>query len=333
MDRMGDYVLKQMTVQSGIVELLRDLPVSAGLAIWRDVRGVEEFYSLITGMEVKLERGFLDLTSLAILAGYKFHSKNMTAMGVQVHGTLLNKTVSTGDNMWSIRWSEIPKALQCYALGDIRFGFVTYNVLAGLLLRDVFPDPDMLCRYLKYDQGSAVSWFLDFVMVSLEGVEYHQVADEQAQTRDEMVRSLRLRDSRERLCEFSPAYVKVWAEILGAWPSPTFGGCRFMLQCREWFVTQMRIIAGARIQWTDDRVIRQPRDADLEYARFGMTLEEIGEQTWMDPVPGIRGRKKPDGVRIPVLDFDVSTAKSSDIGSKCTEIGRSQHGACWNGPD
>ena len=39
--------------------------------------------------------------------------------------------------------------------GDIMFGFVCYNVLAGLLLRDVFPDPDVLCiwhhdKLLKY---------------------------------------------------------------------------------------------------------------------------------------------------------------------------------------
>ena len=107
----------------GILDLLRDLPVSAGLAIQRDDGGVEEFYSLISGTEVRLERGFIDLTSLAILARYKFH-KNMTVMGVQVAGTLLNKTVSTGDDLWGIRWEKIPTSLQCYALGDIRFGFI-----------------------------------------------------------------------------------------------------------------------------------------------------------------------------------------------------------------
>ena len=88
----------------------------------------------------------MDLTSLAITVGFKFHSRNMTAMGVQVHGTLLNKTVSMGDNLWGLIWGEIPDALQCFALGDIQFGFITPHVLAGLLLRDVFPDPDMLCR-------------------------------------------------------------------------------------------------------------------------------------------------------------------------------------------
>ena len=76
----GDYLLEQMVVQKGILELLRDLPVSSRLAIQRDVGGVERFYSLISGSDVRLERGFIDLTSLAILAGFKFH-KNMTAMG------------------------------------------------------------------------------------------------------------------------------------------------------------------------------------------------------------------------------------------------------------
>ena len=31
-----------------------------------------------------MERGFINFSTLAILAGYKFQSKNMTAMGVQV---------------------------------------------------------------------------------------------------------------------------------------------------------------------------------------------------------------------------------------------------------
>ena len=127
-DERGDYLLEKMSIQNGILDLLRDLLVSAGLAIRRDVGGVEEFYSLISGTEMRLERGFIDLTSLAILARYKFH-KNMTAIGVQVTGTLLNKTVSTGDDLWGIRWEKIPASLQCYALGDIRFGFITYNCL------------------------------------------------------------------------------------------------------------------------------------------------------------------------------------------------------------
>ena len=96
-----------------VIEILRYLPVSAGLSIRRDIQGVEEFYSLISGVEVRME-GFVDLTSFAVLARYKFQAKNMTAMSVQVHGTLLNKSASTGDDYWGLRWEEIPEALRCY---------------------------------------------------------------------------------------------------------------------------------------------------------------------------------------------------------------------------
>ncbi len=126
-DERFRYIVRRMEIQPEILDLLRDLPVAAGLAVRRDSQGIEEFYSLVSGEDVSLERGFLDLTTLATLAGYKFHSKNMTAMGVQVMGTLSNKTVSMGDNLWRLGWSRIPEALQCYALGDIKFGFVNYQ--------------------------------------------------------------------------------------------------------------------------------------------------------------------------------------------------------------
>ena len=119
----------------------------------------------------------------------------------------------------------IPDALKCYALGDIKFGFITYNVLAGLLLRDVFPDPDVLCWYLKTDQPNAVTWFLDWVLKSLEGIEVYQAAEEESQTRAGMIRSLRLRDERDRFEPDTSVNLKVWIEVLGSWPSVTNGGC------------------------------------------------------------------------------------------------------------
>ena len=193
-DKGKNYILEKMLVQPGIIEILRDLLVSAGLAICRDIWGVEEFYSLFSGVEDRLERGFIDLTTLAVLSGYKFQFRNMTTMSVQIQGTLLNKNVSTGDECWGVRWQQVPDSLKCYALGDIQFGLVTYNFLAGLLLRDVFPDLDVLCRFLKCDQSTAVDWFLEFLMLSLEGVENHQTTKELAQTREEMVKLLRYID-------------------------------------------------------------------------------------------------------------------------------------------
>lgn len=60
---------------------------------------------------------------------------------------------------------------------------MTYIILAGILLRDLYPDPDIVCWYLKCEQKDAVSWFFDRLLLSLEGVEYHQDAEARADTR------------------------------------------------------------------------------------------------------------------------------------------------------
>ena len=43
MDKKKDYIMEKMSVQPMIIKLLRDLPVSDGFAIRKDIQGVEEF--------------------------------------------------------------------------------------------------------------------------------------------------------------------------------------------------------------------------------------------------------------------------------------------------
>ena len=322
-----EYILETMSVQQGILDLLRDLPVSAGLGIRRDVRGIEEFYSLFADTPLQLMNGFIDLAAMSIAAGFKFHARNMTALGVQVLGTILNKTVSTGDDMWGLKWDDIPTALQIYGIGDIKFGFIVYIVLAGILLRDLFPDPDVVCWYLKCEQEEVVKWFLDWLILSLEGVEFHADAESRAETREELLYSLRFRDARDKLCSTPPKYIVLWTRLIGSWPSITHGGCRFLIQCREWFMVQIRALARANIQWMDGRVLRVPTEADLEYARFGMTSEQIGFQSWTEPAPGAWGWIRPASITVPMIDLDPSTTLSKDIGRLCTRIQRFQRWA------
>ena len=158
----------------------------------------------------------------------------------------------------------------------------------------------------------------------MEGIEYHQGAEEDAQTREEMIRSLRFRDELNKLCETSPPYIRLWTELLGSWPTIINGGCRFLLQCRQWLPVQMRALAKARIQWSDGRVIRFPQESDLQYSRFGLTPEQIGDQSWTEPVTGRLRMMRPPGVKIEVLDFKIATVKSFELGRACAMSGRIQ---------
>ena len=147
----------------------------------------------------------------------------------------------SGDGKWSWRWEEIPDSLKVYCLGDLRFGFMTYNVFAVALIRDLFPDPDIILKFLGIvDQFKPVKWILELIMFSLDGVEVHNVDFDAVRSRYEMIQSLRFRYSCDSpLIEKSPARVLIWGEIIGDWPVITSGGCRFLSQARERFITQV----------------------------------------------------------------------------------------------
>ena len=100
--------------------------------------GIDEFYTLISGEDVELN-GFVDLSVMSASEGFKLRARNMTALGVQVVGTVLNKTMSTGDNLWGLPWADLPLSLQVFGIGDIRFGYICYSDLAGIILRELFP--------------------------------------------------------------------------------------------------------------------------------------------------------------------------------------------------
>ena len=326
-DEAGVYLINKMKVQDGLLCILRDLPVSTGLGVQRDIRGIEEFYSLISGSRVELKAGFLDLVVLATVAGYQFSSKNMTCLGVQVLGSLMNKTVSTGDDLWGLPWDSIPAALQIYGIGDCRFGFLSYNVLAGIILRDLFPDPDIVCRVLECDQKQAVAWFLDWLVTSLEGLEIHAVSEESAVSRQDMLKCLRFRNARGKLEEVHPKYVDIWCQLLGSWPSMVHGGCRFVIQPRLWFLEQIRILRRSKVQWMDGRILKMPDEEDEIYARFGLSVEQIGFQSWRNPVDKVRGLVRPPGINVELLVFDPSVTKNTVIARRCAALGRSQRWA------
>ena len=66
-------------------------------------------------------------------------------------------------------WSDIPKSLQVYGLGDLKFGHLTFIVLTGILVRDLVPDPDIVCKFLNGNQWHAIIWFYEWILKSVQG--------------------------------------------------------------------------------------------------------------------------------------------------------------------
>ena len=145
-------------------------------------------------------------------------------------------------------------------MGDLKFGHLTFIVLKGILVRDLFPDPNIVCQFQNGNQWHTITWFNEWILKSEEGVEVQEQDARSALTRFQMICALRYRDDK-----IPPPWIVLWSRMIGSWPSLTFGGCRFILQMRIWFKDQLSILQRARIMWNDNLVI-QHLSEKMEFA-------------------------------------------------------------------
>ena len=166
--------LKPVTIQPELIRLITGTPSVVGFDMKKKYQLVEDMFTIISGNSVQM-RGFVDLDTLSVLAGWKLSARGPTAMGVQVLGALLHTEALNGDGSWGMSWKYASKTLQVCAMGNIKIIHAAVNILMGVLIRDVFPDPDVLCNHLKYYQYDAVQWFCELVMVSLQNSDVNHV--------------------------------------------------------------------------------------------------------------------------------------------------------------
>ena len=158
-----EHTVEKFTIPDYVVDLLENLPIVTGFGIKKNVLSIEDTFSLLAGREIKLN-GFVELASLMLLAGWGLRTANMPAVHSLVCGSVLNKVVSQGDERWGVRWDEPAPSLRVYALGDVKHGWIVYTTTIGILLRDLFPDPESalyLSKQLKRNlSGPLTIWLL-----------------------------------------------------------------------------------------------------------------------------------------------------------------------------
>ena len=331
MDNDGVYLIKRLEIQDELLDFLEEIPVATGVGVARDIVDIEFFYSLISGRNIEM-KGSIELGSLAVLAGYEFQATNMTALGVQVCGTILNKTCSTGDDKWGWSWREIPEALRVYGLGDIRFGYMCYTILAGILLADTFPDPDICCKYLSSSQVKFTSFFMDWLRSSLEGIDVCPEKMREAGSRKGLIRSLRFRMvDGSILSDHPPNRIKIWSRLVGDWPTLTSGGCRFTLQARIKFVSQMEMLRRINYVWRFNLILPEISQEFREYARFGISRSILKRTIWTEEVPESQGFElcRPESLEAPMIELVPETEKCSQIMKFCIQNGRMQKFVLW----
>ena len=281
-----------------VLQLLEDLPVVQGLGIRNDVMIVEKFCSSIGERNLTM-KGFVELQSLAVLAGWQLQTTHMTAMSLIVTGGTLNKCCSKAGGIWGIRYDKLPWAFKVYAVADLKFGYMTYAILVSLLLRQMFPDPDICCKLSKVSQVEYVTWFARWIRDSIYGTAVFDQDMRSAETRFELMMSLKYRNSRGHLSVDTPERVQFVAHMVH-WPTLTAGGPRYLQPVRFKYLEQYQQLAESGVFLCDNYFANELTEADYLYASFGHLQIELLDNSL--PVPGWSDRYSTRLVTHPHLD-------------------------------
>ena len=137
---------------------------------------------------------------------------------------------------------------------------ILYSVLAGIMLRDLFPEPDIVCKTLKTEQTGAVSWILEWILKGLEGVKLYQDADEKSSSQAELLSTLRFCDSRNKI-ERSHLLCRIFLFGLDYWVVGlllSMVGVDLLFKEDLNCIDQIRILTKSRILWNHGRNLLCP---------------------------------------------------------------------------
>ena len=235
-----------------IVEFLEELPKVTGANIEDDVKMVENIIQSWNGRGDFQMKGCVNLSALAVLAGWSLQRWDMTILSTQLLGGVLNTIVSDGDQRWGRHFNgNTPASLRAYCIGKVKFGHQAMTVLLRVLLLDLFPDPDIVLSFTRLPASDFVKRFNMFIVELITGCVIGPVL-ERSGGRAKLVASLRFRTP-AGVSTNPPARIMALSEAFGEWPSIVSGGCRYLHQARTHFLAQCRILGSSGFtSWTVD---------------------------------------------------------------------------------
>lgn len=263
-DGTVEHILYNGFIQPSLAEFLEALPTLVGFAVKHDVEDVQNYIRRLGPTKFTFESGWVDVTSLGVLAGLHSRRSTMFNYNLQVLGGILSKNNSRADDKWALPLNELPDSLKIYAAGDTRSAYNCFVVLYAAIIRNFFPDPEVVCLITNRCQFEFSLWFSNLLINTLKGLEIDRDSYVAAKTRADLLMCLRVRepllDSDEieeivgiqivnynkpgKLRADPPERIKLLAKAIPSWPTVVFGGARFLHSTRIYALEQMKIFSS-----------------------------------------------------------------------------------------
>ena len=194
-------------------------------------RVLNEFFLDLYGADIKLN--ILDITSVAVAAGIRADYYGLFTLSAIVVGLPFPDIEGIFGYEFIID-NKLSNLYKKYLIERIISLDNVYAILVGLLVRQMFPDPDITLAITGMSQHSFTYWFSAFLNSALyTDKNLHKLSTAEMSTRCEMIKSITDEDN---------DYAKALCELLIDVPVAQEGGERFLHHARRCFLDQYIVI-------------------------------------------------------------------------------------------
>lgn len=188
----------------------------------------------------------MDLATLAVAAGYGLESVSSTSLCYNITGALysdLPVKFPAHDHVETLY--QLPKERVEYAKWSLYQTSAIYAILMGTLIRNIFPDPEIVCDLLESKQKSAYVWISEMISQALSNSRRDKESAMLATSRQELMLSIRKvvnNAQGKHLADNASPDITRLAEMIPAWPSIVHGGARYLHSVRSFFFRQYDLL-------------------------------------------------------------------------------------------
>ena len=193
--------------------------------------------------DVDVKIGVVDIGAIALTAGCRMDSYDLFSLSAVTLGEVFPHDLDNMDQRWG--WENPPKICIEYLGSKFRYLNEIYQILMGTLMRNMFPDPDIVLFAMRMTQSTFIPWFSQFVAEALidtriysEPGHEHEHID--ISTRAGMLQSIKFGHN-ILLDQLSELYYNV--------PVPMCGGARFIHHTRNAFFGQFAVLERVHLKF------------------------------------------------------------------------------------
>lgn len=259
------YVFKYSTIPDEILKFMKNLPPLFSTDAKKQRAAL---CGLLTDLyNVDLSLRVFDLGALAIVAGCRMNDFSLFSFSAIIKNEPFPTGLEPMDQKWARNWSDVPKIMGQYIRDKFQLMYDAYTTLMGLLLRNLFPDPDITLSVTEVSQLSFICWFSHFIALALSEANLRE-STHQLPTRCDMI--LRLGPD--------TGLLGILADLVINIPVANFGGARYLHNARYHFLTkQYYAMCRVKMYKFSGEIPNLSKDLDNETYGFMYNREYVND--------------------------------------------------------